>query len=89
MRKRLLFGTDWEMLGRTPNHHLFASKILFFMLDTLGGSVDDYAARNALRFAGLDDDNSGTTRRLVSFHQSDSVNGPTIEEFRKLVRSSA
>jgi len=86
MRKRLLFGTDWEMLGRTPNYHLFASKMLYFMVDTLGGSVDDYAARNALRFAGLDDDNSGVTRRLVKFHQGGSVNGPTLEGFRKLAK---
>ena len=77
------------MLGRSPNYQLFASKMLYFMVNTLGGSVDDYAARNALRFVGLDDDNSFTTRRLAKFHQSGSVNGPTVEEFRKLVRSSA
>lgn len=88
MRKRLLFGTDWEMLGRSPNYQIFASKMLYFMVDTLGGSVDDYAARNALRFAGLDDDNSFTTRRLVKFHQSGSVNGPTVDDFRKLARTS-
>lgn len=86
MRKRLLFGTDWEMLGRVPNNQLFASKMLQYMVDTMGGSVDDYAAQNALRFIGLDDDNSPATARLVKFHQQGSVNGPTLDAFRTLVR---
>ena len=86
MRKRLLFGSDWEMLGRVPEHYLFASKMLQFMADTLGGSIDDYAALNALRFIGLDDESGPATRRLVKFHQQTSVNGATLDAFRKLVR---
>ena len=74
------------MLGREPNNQLFASKMLQYMIDTLGGSVDDYASLNALRFIGLDDDNGMATTRLVKFHQQDSVNGPTLDAFRNLVR---
>ena len=86
MRKRLLFGSDWEMLGRVPEHYLFASKMLQFMADTLGGSIDDYAALNALRFIGLDDESGPATRQLVKFHQQTSVNGATLDAFRNLVR---
>ncbi|MEA1647826.1 amidohydrolase family protein [Nitrospirillum sp. BR 11164] len=67
LRTRIMFGTDWSMLGKTANADRFAHDMIDFMGKTLGGAPG-FAATNALRFAGLDDVNTNTAQRLLAFH---------------------
>lgn len=66
--QRLLFGTDWAMLGRVPGYSEFPARMLELIASVPGYDVADFGAGNALRYLGLDDPASGTRRRLEEFH---------------------
>lgn len=84
LQKRLVFGSDWEMLDLVVNTEDYTRNMLGFLTESLGGSVDDYAARNALRMVGLDDPNSKTSQRLLRFHPPNSANRETLLTFMKM-----
>jgi len=79
--KRLMFGTDWEMLGLIPEHGQYAPKMLQFLCDSLGGDVDDYASKNALHFIGLNNADSQSRRRLEAFYPRKSGGRETLDAF--------
>jgi len=86
--RRLLFGTDWEMLAREPGYERFPESMLAFLADAAGGSVNDYAAANGARFLGLDDDGGQTVDRLHAFHPPGSSGRKMVDEFRSLAKGT-
>ena len=86
LRQRIMFGTDWEMLERTPAYGTFPSRMLSMMQQHLKGSIDDYAAGNAGRFIGLAEDNSGAVSRLTRFHAPQSPGRQVVDEFRAIAK---
>ncbi len=89
LSKRVMFGTDWNLMGRTPNHELYTQKMLGFLRDTLGGDPDDFACRNALRFAGFDKPDSKALERLNDFHARNRPARGTLQQFVRLVQPVA
>lgn len=85
LRQRVVFGSDWEMLDLVVGTETYSQNMLGFLTESLGGSTEDYAARNALRMIGLDDPDSATTRRLLRFHPRGSDNHQTLVTFMQLV----
>jgi predicted TIM-barrel fold metal-dependent hydrolase len=86
LRYRLMFGTDWEMLERSPGHGRFPEYLLSFIPRELDGLPEYFASGNAARFIGLDDDNSGSVRRLYRFHAPASAGRKVVDEFRAIAK---
>lgn len=78
---RIMFGTDWSLLGRSPGYALYPQDMLGFLHDTLGGPIDDYASRNAIRFLGLDDPAGKMAYRLRRFHAGNTAALQTLDRF--------
>jgi hypothetical protein len=69
--ERILYGSDWIMLGRESKSDTFASDLFSFLRHDVGLSQDAIERvrfRNAIRFLGLSQ-GSATRSRLASLYQ--------------------
>jgi predicted TIM-barrel fold metal-dependent hydrolase len=85
LRQRLVFGSDWEMLDLIVGIESYTRNMLGFLTECLGGRTEDYAACNALRMIGLDNQNGKAAQRLLKFHPPRSANRETLMKFMGLV----
>lgn len=54
VRDRVLYGTDFQLLGREPGFEAYSSKMRAFATQALGaGAVANFMGENAVRFFGL------------------------------------
>lgn len=68
-KKRMMYGSDWSMIGRLPRHNHYLAEILSefgMLLEGDGDAVADVMGGNARRFLGLDGDTE-RRRRLAGF----------------------
>lgn len=75
-RKRLMYGSDWWMNVRTPDHLKFPSEFEKHFSDIAGKLDDgdltrDLMGENALRFLGFDNPGNANNQRLHAFYQNE------------------
>jgi predicted TIM-barrel fold metal-dependent hydrolase len=77
--ERLLFGTDWTMMGRELDAEKYVDAMEAFLIEVgLGGAqIDNIFTKNALRFLGLSGPGKAT-ERLQRFYQA---NGKAMPSF--------
>lgn len=66
LRKRIMYGSDWVMIGREKNNGGYLSDVKAAMAK-VGLSEADTLSGNALSYLGLNDPNSKQTKRLRRF----------------------
>lgn len=76
VRSRIMYGTDWLMLGREPGFEDFYSDVRDHIVCALGMSPENLFWKNAARFLGLAEGNQ-TRTRLCRFY-SDNHRDPAV-----------
>ncbi len=67
LRRRVMFGTDWSMVGREANAGGYPGLLMTAVQDLWPGeSGEDFRWRNAARFIGLEHDGEARKRLLAS-----------------------
>lgn len=75
--KRLMYGSDWEMVGQAAGGNDYARRLLDSIADLFpGAAVEDFRWRNAARFLGLGA--ADKTRARLSRFLSNNGADPTI-----------
>ncbi|MEH2565676.1 putative TIM-barrel fold metal-dependent hydrolase [Bradyrhizobium sp. AZCC 2289] len=81
--ERLLYGSDWIMLGKEPRNESFATDIVRFLKSEVGltlPTMERVLRSNAIRFLGLTPGNA-TRARLTSFYKRHDMNPQRLEVF--------
>ncbi len=68
---RSIYGSDWQMIMIKKNHEDYLETYSKLMKDYLGSDVSrSFRGENAMRYLGLDGQDSGNRRRLAAFYQA-------------------
>jgi predicted TIM-barrel fold metal-dependent hydrolase len=76
IRSRLMYGSDWFLLGREPGFEAYYAQMHDHLLPELGASPDEFFWKNAARYLGLARD--GRTRDRLRTFYSDNGRDPAV-----------
>lgn len=74
LRRRVMFGTDWSMVGREANAQSYPSRLVAAVQELWSGDAgEDFRWRNAARFIGLERTGQARQRLLATTWQGQST----------------
>ncbi|GLS18392.1 hypothetical protein GCM10007874_14090 [Labrys miyagiensis] len=79
-KARLMYGTDWLLMGRYGEAGTYRDAMRTAMGPVLGADLDNFFSGNAAAFLGLSDD-KGTRGRLKAFYKANSKNDSILDKF--------